>query len=142
MGVTAAVVAIAGAAYSYEQQRKAASAQERALREQNKIEEKRADITTARERAKQVREARAQRARALAQAQSGAGTGGSGLTGAQANINNAATGNLVFLGQQRQISSQLSDLNIRTTSKINELNNRAAQGQLVTKAATSVGGVA
>ena len=126
----AAIVAVS-AYYSYEQQQEAQEEMLEAAEERTELEQKREDINVARERARQVRQARAQRATALAQAQTGAGTGGSGLVGAQANINNAATGNLAFLGQQREISRSISDLNISSAAKVSKYNQRAARGQMV-----------
>ena len=132
MGFTvAAVVAVAGAAYVADQQQELAEEQAKANEKREALNQRRADVSSARERAKQVRQARAQRAAALAQAQSGEGTGGSGLQGAQANIGAQAGSNVQFLGAQRQISGELSALNVSTANRQARIRGRAAIGQVV-----------
>jgi len=141
MGITAAVVATAGAVYSADKQRSAAREAQRAAEKRERLNAKKASVASARERAKQVRMARAARASALAQAQTGEGTGGSGLTGAQANIGNQLTANMSFLNKNTQISKQLSDLNISSGRRIASLQGQAAQGGMVSSVATTAGTV-
>ena len=130
-------VIIASALYSNEQQRKATSEAQRANKKREALATKRANVSTARERAKQIRKARAARATALAQSQSGEGTGGSGLTGVQTSINNNVTGNMSFLNKNIEISKSLSDLNVRSGNRIARHQSNAATGAAIGSAAGS-----
>ena len=141
MGYAAAVViAAASSAQQAKDQKELAREQARAQERRNRLEQRRADVSTARERAKQVRLARQQRAAALAQAQSGEGTGGSGLAATQANIGSQVGSNVQFLGANQQISKQLSDLNISTTNRQARIKGRIATAGAVQRVATSAAG--
>ena len=141
MGFVTGAIAVAGTLYSLEQQKDAAKEMQKQQKKSAKLQQKKADIGMARERAKQVRRARAQRASALAAGQTGEGTGGSGLAGAQADIGSQLGSNLSFLQKNAQISKQLSDLNVSSGNKISKANTRASYGAGVASVATSVGSV-
>ena len=123
-----ALISVAATVYSMDQQQQAAEDQAKANRKSQKLQQKKADIATARERAKQVRASRIARASALAQSQSGEATGGSGLAGAQANIGGSAAKSAQFLNQNAQISSEISNLNIATSKKVAKHGSNAAVG--------------
>ena len=135
MGISAAgyaaaalAVSVVGTVYSISQQNAAAEEQAKANKKGQQLQQKRANLATSRERAKQVRQGRIARAQALAQSQSGEATGGSGLAGVQANIGGAAVRSANFLNQNQQISSEISNLNIKTSSKVAKHGTRAAIG--------------
>jgi hypothetical protein len=130
---TSAVIAVVGAVYVADQQQELAEEQAKSNEERQRLGKRQADVSAARERAKQVRQARAARASALAQSQSGEGTGGSGLAGTQANIGSQTGSNIAFLEKQRQISKELSDLNVSTANRQARIRGRAAVGQVVTQ---------
>lgn len=134
-------VGAAGTAYSIYEQKKASEKMEDQMRQQNRLEQKRADMATARERAKQLRQARAQRAAALAAAQTGEGTGGSGLLGTQQNINAQLGSNLAFLRKNQDISTQLSNLNVNSQASIARSQTRASYGSGVASIAGAAGDV-
>lgn len=123
--------------YSMDQQQQAAKAQSKANRKSQQLQQKRADVATARERAKQVRASRIARASALAQSTSGEATGGSGLAGVQANIGGSAAKSAQFLNQNQQISSEISNLNISTSRKVAKHTGRAAVGAGATAVAAT-----
>lgn len=142
MGVTAAVVAVAGAVYTADKQEEAQKEQQKAQEEKAELDSKRARLQSARDRAKAVRAARAARATQLAQGQAGEGTGGSGLVNAQSGVSTQLNQGLQFMNQNQQVSNQISDLNIRTAGKLGSLQEKINRGQAVSSIASSVGGVA
>lgn len=93
--------------------KRAAEVQGRFQRAVQESEQKRASLKAARERAQQVRRARIARASQAAQGQQGAGTGGSGLLGATQGVTSQTAQNISFLSKNQQISSAISDLNIK-----------------------------
>ena len=143
MGIEVGLLALAaaGTIYSIDQQKEAAKDAQKRSEKSAQLHQKRADVSSARERARQVRQARAQRATAVASAQSGEGTGGSGLAGAQANIGSQTGSNLSFLSKNEQISKQLSDLNVTSAGRISRANTRASVGSGVASIATSAGSI-
>ncbi len=139
MGVVEGLIGLSlvTGAYGIKKSQDAADEGADAAERREKIEQKRADISTARERTKQVRQARIARAQALSQSQSGAGTGGSGLAGTQANIGGSASRSAQFLGQNQALSSEISDLNISSGAKVAKYKSQAALGAGIASAANT-----
>lgn len=136
-----AIVSVAATAYSVYEQNEAAEEASKAAKKRGKLTQKKANLATARERAKQVRASRIARASALAQSQSGEATGGSGLAGAQANIGGSAAKSAQFLNQNQQISSEISNLNITSGAKVAKHQSNAALGAGVAAVANTGGSV-
>jgi hypothetical protein len=80
-----------------------------------RLKQKRADLRSARARTKALRQARIQRAEVAAQATVGEGTGGSGAVGATAGVTQQLTTNLAFMDINKNISTQLSNLNVASS---------------------------
>ena len=96
-------VLAAGTTAQVVQSRKAEKAGKRAA----KVEQRRADVQTARERMKQVREARIKRAQ-VQQAAANTGAEGSAVIGAVSSIQSQETQNISFLDQVQGLSRQAS----------------------------------
>ena len=141
VAIGAAVFSAAATVYGVNQQNKAAEAAAKNARKVENLQQKRADVTTARARAKQVREARIKRAQAIAQGQGDAGSGGSGLVGAQANISGSLNNNIAFLNKNQAISTEISNLNIssaKSSAKHGSRANNAAAASTVFDTAASL----
>ena len=136
-----ALVSVAATVYSIDQQQDAAQEAAKANKKNQQLQQKKANVATARERAKQVRQSRIARASALAQSQSGEATGGSGLAGVQANIGGAAARSASFLNKNQEISSEISNLNIKSSSKVAKLQSNAAVGAGIASVANTASGV-
>ena len=95
MGIEVALLglAAAGTVASYEQSRKAASAQRDAMRE----EKKRADIQNVRSIRQNIRQARMAQATMTNQAALGGGMGGSALAGGVSSVGSQLAGNLGYM---------------------------------------------
>ena len=118
MAVTGAIVTGIATAASIRQQRKAAKAQEAATEKQAKI----AEAQNARQRRKQVIEARRQRAVALAQGEAQGIGGGSQVSGAVGSIGSQAASNVSFLqGLESLDQARFDDL-----QRANRASSRAA----------------
>lgn len=142
MGAAAAGALFVSAIMGIDAQRKqerAAKRQAKAEEQRQRLEQKRADLRTARERAMAVRRARAARASQLAQATAGgAGTGGSGALGAMGGTQTQLAQGLGFLNQNQQISSQISNLNIAMGHQAAKDAASIGRSQLVSDIAGSV----
>ncbi len=136
-GAELAIVSLVMGAYAAKKNQVAADYAADAAEHREKLEQKRADISTARERTKQVRQARIARAQALSQSQAGAGTGGSGLAGTQANIGGSASRSAQFLGQNQALSSEISDLNISSSAQVAKHKSQAAVGAGISSIAST-----
>ncbi len=130
MAVTAFVVSAASTVASMKQQKKAAKAQEKAQR----IDQKRQDYTTARERRKQIRAARVAQAQVQAQSQAMGTATTSRTAGVSGGIQSELGANLSFLDTQQGFVSAIGQQNKaagRASQKagmISSLGNLAATG--------------
>jgi|14BtaG_2_1085337.scaffolds.fasta_scaffold01825_8 hypothetical protein len=128
MGLPALAFALAAGstAVSIHQSRKAAKAQERA----QKIEQKKQDYTTARERRKQIRAARVAQAGAATQARVSGTTSSSRTGGVAGGIQSEMASNVGFLNTQQGFTHAIGRQNIK-----------AAQAQSRASTASAIAGL-
>lgn len=117
-------IAAAGAVYSGVQQSKAASAQRKAIRAQ----QRQADIANARERRQAVRQSRILRASVESQGALSGLQGSSALSASMSNVTSRTNENLSFMDQNQQLSAQASAANNAAAAYAS----RASYGQTVT----------
>lgn len=134
--VGAAVVGTAATAASYNQQRKSAKAQSRAI----KAQQKQADIQNARERRSAVRNARVARASMESQAANSGIMGSSTLAGAQAGVQQQLGSNLSFLDQMVALSEEASVANQQAANYASKAQGWGDLGNLVNKMGATYGG--
>lgn len=124
-----AAVAVGGAVYAGQQQKKAA----RATRAAMAAEQRRADIQNARERRGAIRNARVARASIEAQAAGTGLVGSSSVAAAASNVTGRTNENISFLDQNGQLSAQASAANMAAA----RYTSRAQTGQAISNAAGS-----
>ena len=101
-------VSSASAVLRHQEQKRA----RRANAEAERLQQKRSDIETQRERVKAIRQSRIANSKIAAASAGGEGDGGSGSIGARAGNTSQTASNLSFLDQQQSLSTSISNLNI------------------------------
>lgn len=122
-----AAVAVGGAVYAGQQQKKAAKASRAAMA----AEQRRADIANARQRRFAVRNARVARASIEAQAAGTGLVGSSSVAAAASNVTGRTNENISFLDQNAELSQQASAANMAAA----KYTSRANTGQAISSAA-------
>lgn len=131
LGVALFATSTASTLYATRQEKKAADAQSAANERREKLEQRRANVQAARERAKVLRQQRIARAQTTASGSAGAGTSPTAISGVRGNIQGQGFGNLQFLNQNQSLSNQISALNISTGRQIAKFQTRANFGSAV-----------
>lgn len=134
--VGAAVVGTAATAASYNQQRKSAKAQSRAI----KAQQRQADIQNARERRNAVRNARVARASIESQAaMTGVGVS-STVAGSLSNVQQQMGSNVSFLDQMVALSEEASVANQQAANYASKAQGWSDLGNVVNKMGATYGG--
>lgn len=127
-----AVVAVAGAVAADKQASKARRLQREALavqKENQKLEQQKADIQAARSRREEVRKARIRRAQLLSDADTAGASGGSAVSGSVGSIGTQLGVNLGTQSAIQGISGQQSQNNIFASGLQSQANSAQARGQ-------------
>lgn len=131
--ITSAVIYAAATVYSAVQQRKAAKAQRRSIKAQQRM----ADLAAARERRSAIRNARVQQASIESQAANTGLVGSTAAAGASGNVTSRTNENLSFMDMTNYQAQQASKANEDAA----KYQSRAATGEAIGKLASGVGGI-
>lgn len=134
--IVLAAVAIGSAVYSAQQQKKAAAATRKGMA----AEQRRADISNARERRFAVRNSRVARASIEAQAAGTGLVGSSSASAATSNVTSRTNENLSFLDQNAELSQKASSANMAAARYTSRANTGQAVGSIATSAMGMYGG--
>ncbi len=131
--ITAAVVFAAATVYSGVQQRKAAKAQRRSIKAQQRM----ADLAAARERRGAIRNARVQQASIESQAANTGLMGSTAAAGASGNVTSRTNENLSFMDMTADLAQQAS----RANEQAAKYQSNAETGKTVASLASAAGGI-
>lgn len=121
-----AAILVVSTAVSVDQQKKAAAE----VKDQNRLEQRKSDIASARKRAETLRQAKIARAQVVSGAEA-AGVGGStGVSGALSSIGTQTASIFGFANQNQQINQAITSSRISEASALSKANTASAIGGL------------